>query len=545
MSKNEIPNREELVEKIKSLEFENSKLKREMSHLQTVFDCSPMLIWFKDDKNHILNANRMVADAANLPPEDIINKSTWDIYPDEADKYFRDDLEVISSGKPKLGIIETMQTANGKIYVQTDKVPWRDESGKVKGVIVFVSDITVRRRYEEEVYKSQKLKSLGVLAGGLAHDLNNLLGGITGNIDLATRSIEDGLDGSLYLQRLRPVLDKAKHLTQQLLTFSQGGAPVKMTVSIESLVGECIDFFSAGSNVECQLTTKSNLHNVDIDVNQMSQVITNLILNAQQAMPDGGKIDISLENVILNTYKKAIGTNLNGDFIKITIKDFGRGIPNEIMDNIFDPFFTTKETGTGLGLSISHSIIQRHGGNIDVKQNQFEDGVTVSVYLPASFSKPMQITKESVTAEDLNFKVLVMDDEPYIRELMSDMLSELHCTYNCVSDGKEAIKAFQSAIEENEPYDVVILDLTIHGGLGGKETVKNLRKIGKHFKALVSSGYSNDPVLSSPKDFGFDAVLKKPFGLNDLRVALSEFVKIRPKLVSIKNFQPDSAYGTK
>lgn len=509
--------------KVKLQEHEISMLKSEIRHLQAVFDYSPMMIYFKDDKNTILKVNKLAAEAVGVKAEELENRPSKDFFPGEADSYYQDDLEVINSGQPKLGIVETMKTSTGKIFVQTDKVPWRDESGQVKGVIVLVSDITIRKKYEEEIYKGQKLKSLGTLAGGLAHDLNNLLGGIAGNIDLALLSMKDREDATLYLNRIIPVIEKSKHLTQQLLTFAQGGAPVKKTVSIDELLAECVDFFSAGSNVTCQIISDTHPHFVSIDANQISQVINNMIMNSQQAMPDGGKITIKIGKVTLGkTETGKLNTNIS-HFIKISIKDHGQGISPEIIDNIFDPFFTTKEKGTGLGLSISHSIIKRHGGFIDVKPN-LPKGTIFSIYLPDIQGKLDTAAKETFDNGHIRAKVLLMDDEEFILDVTSGMLKMIGCECVCVKNGEEAIEQFESASTTLRPFDIVILDLTIHEGMGGKETIRRLRLSGQPFKAIVSSGYSNDPVMASPSEYGFDFVLPKPFGIEGLRQGLRNLI---------------------
>jgi two-component system cell cycle sensor histidine kinase/response regulator CckA len=502
-------NKAQLDEKIAALEAEISAAKTEISQYRTVFDHCPMMIWFKDNQNNILKVNKLAAQATNQTPQELENHATKDFYPGEADAYYQDDLEVIQSGQAKLGIIETIQTKNGKISVQTDKVPWYDAHGNIKGVIVLVSDITVRKKYEEEIYQSQKLKSLGILAGGLAHDLNNLLSGITGNIDLAALSVKEGEDCTVYLSRIKSVLDKARHLTQQLLTFAQGGAPVQACIPIEQLIYECIDLFSAGSNVNCKVSVKSKLHNVHIDAGQISQVFNNLILNAQQAMPNGGTIDIDLENI----------TRGNSEFVRISIKDRGQGISPENAEHIFDPFFSTKEKGTGLGLSISHSIIKRHGGEITFNSNEY-GGTTFHILLPASFEAPVASCRVPPPSTGIKARVLVMDDDQFILDSLANMLKAIGCDYHCVRNGTDALNFFKDAVRRNEPYDAVILDLTIHGGMGGKETIKRLRELNIPFKSLVSSGYSNDPVMSAPQKYGFDAVLRKPFGLDELRLAL-------------------------
>ena len=384
--------------------------------------------------------------------------------------------------------------------------------GKASGQSI-VRDITDRKRMEMELQKAQKLESVGILAGGIAHDFNNILTAILGNISLGKLYTRGEKNAERVLGEAEKATLHAKDLTQQLLTFSKGGAPVKETTSIINVVKDSANFVLSGSNIECNYEYTPDLWAVDVDSSQISQVIQNLIINAEQAMPNGKKINISLENMI---WEKDLPPALKpGKYVKITITDDGIGIPQEHINKIFDPYFTTKQKGSGLGLATTYSIIKRHEGHIEIK-SQIGKGTRVELYIPASEKKIFKKQFKSTNIEEGKGRILVMDDEEMLRELSKQFLSHLGYDVETVPDGESAIELFQSAIYANIPFSLVIMDLTIPGGLGGKETIIRLKEIDPKVKAIVSSGYSNDPVLANFKKYGFKAVLTKPYKIETL-----------------------------
>lgn len=388
-------------------------------------------------------------------------------------------------------------------------------------VIIIVRDITERKKREEELIRSSKLESLGVLAGGIAHDFNNLLTGIIGNASLARMlcSPEDRV--YKRLTELEDASLRAKDLTQQLLTFAKGGVPIKKTTSIASLLRDSITFAMRGSNVTCDLSIPEDLNPVEIDEGQITQVIHNLIINADQAMTKGGFIKVSAENISIS-----ISSGLpvqDGEYVKITVSDTGIGIPRENLIRIFDPYFTTKVEGNGLGLATVYSIIKNHGGYITV-ESEVGAGTTFYIYLPASHNKIAQ--KKAVEEGPIHGKgrILVMDDEEIVRVIAKELLTELGYKVEFAGDGVATIEVYNKAKKSGNPFDAVILDLTIPGGMGGKETVKKLIEVDPNVKAIVSSGYSNDPIMSDCTKYGFLAVIAKPYRVNELSRILHKVV---------------------
>ncbi len=392
-----------------------------------------------------------------------------------------------------------------------------------KNVMYAVSrDITERKQLEEERQKIVKLESIGILAGGIAHDFNNLLAVMRNNIYLSKMIIDR--DSELYenMESTEKVIYRASNLTQQLLTFAKGGMPVKNTSSIIDLIKESTGFALRGSNVNCEYNVSDDLWPVEVDEGQMNQVIHNLVLNAAQAMPNGGTIQTSLENFILDS---DIGLPLQGGaYVKITVKDQGVGIKEDQIMNIFDPYFTTKETGHGLGLSITYSIIRNHNGHITV-ESETGVGTTFTIYLPASEKHiDMNDLEEEVFIAGEG-KVLIMDDEEVIRESVKKLLINRGYEVECVNEGNEATALYKKAMEASRPFDAVILDLTIRGGMGGKETIKKLREINPNVKAIVSSGYSNDPVMANYREYGFCGLFAKHHKVTELGKTLHNIIK--------------------
>jgi nitrogen-specific signal transduction histidine kinase len=374
----------------------------------------------------------------------------------------------------------------------------------------------------DELQKARKLESIAALSGGIAHDYNNLLTVIIGNISLIQSYLHpDDVIFSL-LDEVYEASMIAKSLTQKLITFSKGGEPLKEAASISPMVESATEFTLSGSNIKCEFTIPDNLHLVEIDKTQISQAIHNLVMNAREAMPDGGTIHVSAENYDIT--EKTQGLN-SGQFVKISIQDQGVGIPSENLQKIFDPYFSTKQRGTqkgmGLGLSICHSIIKKHNGDVWV-ESETGLGTTVSILLPAFEGeipeKKPEAAEKSTTEKPVagRCRILVMDDEKMIVNLSSKLLNRLGYETQFASDGSEAIEMYKKAMESGEPFNAVILDLTIRGGMGGKETIQNLIKIDPQVKGIVASGYSDDPVMKDYEKYGFKGVVVKPYSMHEL-----------------------------
>jgi len=404
-----------------------------------------------------------------------------------------------------------MSDVNEKIWFEMHAYP----SGG--GVSVFFRDVTERKRTEEERLTTGKLESLGTLAGGIAHDLNNILTVISGNIGLA--QIEAPAGATNLLSSLGKAGQAAQHaarLSGQLLTFSKGGAPLKRVVSISQLLTHAAEFSLYGSNLRADIDIPVDLWKAEVDPGQIEQVINALMINAREAMPHGGTVCVSARNMELEDEEGALLPR--GRYLKITVADRGCGIDEEFVTKIFDPYFTTKPNGSGLGLAISYSVVKRHGGLLYL-ENSSSEGSTFSFYLPASdentvISEPM--VSERFTPFHHHNRVLVMDDEAAVRELISDLLVTLGFEVTAVPDGVEAVKTYERALRQGETFQAVILDATIRGGMGGVATIERLRKVDPNVTAIICSGYSDEAALSEFLSYGFRAALPKPFTRHDL-----------------------------
>ena len=385
--------------------------------------------------------------------------------------------------------------------------------------VVLANDITERIKMEEERLKTQKLESLGILAGGLAHDFNNLLTSIVGNISLAQLDTQEG--GAVYrrLEEAERASLRARDLTQQLLTFSKGGHPVKKTVLLGDLVRESAGFALRGSRSRCEFSIPADLRPVEADEGQLSQVINNLMINADQAMPEGGTITLTCRNVTIGP--AGVLPLAACDYVITSISDRGIGIPKEYFEKIFDPYFTTKQKGSGLGLATSYSILKRHGGHIAV-ESELGKGATFHLYLPVSTEVVIKKADEAGAGVRGTGRVLIMDDEEMIRDIASQMLGKMGYTVAVAADGAETIVVYTKARQAGKPFDLVIMDLTIPGGLGGKDTIRKLRELDPGVKAIVSSGYSNDPVMAEFENHGFCGVVSKPYTIKTLSEAVAK-----------------------
>ena len=397
--------------------------------------------------------------------------------------------------------------------------PIRDRESRIIGVVLVFRDITNEKKMEEELLKIRKLESVGVLAGGIAHDFNNLLSAILGNIELAAQLVGEYHKISPLLTSAQKASSRAAKLTQQLLTFSKGGEPVKETTSLPQLIQDSADFVLRGTPVSCSYDFADDLRLVDVDTGQMSQVIQNIIINAQQAMPEGGNIEIQGVNV--QEAAETLPCMHAGNFVKVVIQDTGTGIPDTIVDKIFDPYFSTKQLGHGLGLAICHSIISKHDGHITV-QSTAGKGTIFTIYLPASDGTGgTAIVNKTSTQSSKSARIMVMDDDAMLRDIARSQLKHLGHKVVVVPDGDKAVEQYKELLNTEEHIDIIIMDLTIPGGMGGKEAVRQILNINPDAKVIVASGYSNDPVMANCKEYGFSASVSKPFNLKELEKAIA------------------------
>ena len=390
-------------------------------------------------------------------------------------------------------------------------------SGQNAGVRGILLDLTEKQKMESMINNTTRLESLGVLAGGIAHDFNNLLTGIFGYIDLA-RSVSTDANVQEYLEATLASMTRARALTLQLLTFAKGGSPVQKLTPLIPFIQEAAQFPLSGSNVSCKFSLEENLWSCNIDKNQIGQVIDNIIINAQQAMPSGGAIEIAAENITFG--EKEHPPLAKGNYVKTSIKDFGIGIPKDILPRIFDPFYTTKTKGHGLGLATCYSIVNRHGGCIDVESEPGK-GSTFHIYLPASLETAAAHTATAIKHRGSG-TIIVMEDEEIIQHAFRKMLESLGYAVVCKKDGKEALDFYTRETMAGRAFTAMIFDLTVPGGMGGKEAVAEVRKLDKAIPVFVASGYADDPVMKNPLTYGFTASISKPFTIAELSEMLDK-----------------------
>lgn len=381
-----------------------------------------------------------------------------------------------------------------------------------------------RQQTDEHLLELSKLRSIGIIAGGIAHDLNNMLTIILGYISMVKFDVKGNINIFDKLTMAEKASLRAKGLAQQLLIFSKGESLIKKAAPILDIIKDSANFALSGSNVGYELSISDDLWSVEIDEDQMNQVFNNLIINARQAIPEGGTIKITAENIIIEREIREYGMQLqSGNHLKISIEDNGVGIPEKHLQKIFDPYFTSKQAGNGLGLATTYSIIKKHGGLITVDSRPGV-GTIFYIYLPASRkdTRKKEDAKERIIPG--RGKILVMDDEEDIRYVTKQMLVSIGYQVDLAKNGVEAINAYLNAIEDGKPFSAVIIDLTIQGGKGGKETIKELLEIDPNIKAIVSSGYPDNPVMTNYKKYGFKDVMAKPYKIEKLSKILNDVI---------------------
>jgi len=396
--------------------------------------------------------------------------------------------------------------------------PIRDKNSDTVGVVLVFRDMTEKYKLLANAQRNDRLDALGILAGGIAHDFNNLLAGLFGYLDQAQRLSSENLV-VLNLEKALSVYGRARDLTQQLLTFSKGGTPIKHTGDLRPLLRESSAFALSGTNIACSCEFEPDLWVCDFDKNQLAQVIDNILINAHQAMPNGGRVQIRAQNVRLESLEHS--PLPAGAYLKISISDTGIGIPQDKIHRIFDPFYTTKQTGNGLGLATCHSIIRKHDGTIEV-DSVLGQGTRFDIYLPASHRGTKCPTDEKPVMHHGQGRMLVMDDEDYMRDVLSMAFKTMGYETATATDGAGAVALWQQAKREENPFKGIFLDLTIKGGMGGKEASKLLRELGAEMPIVATSGYSGDPIISKPAENGFTASIQKPFTLEDLSALMNQ-----------------------
>lgn len=467
-----------------------------------------------------ISVNDVMCEYTGYTKEEFLSFRLWDVLKEESLNKVIERYKEILKGEavPEIAEYEIIGKNDRKLSILVNtRIEYEDEK-PVRATVV-AHDITERKQLELELFKAQRLESLGVLAGGIAHDFNNILCAIMGNISLAQRKTAAGEDITKLLDEALRASSRASALTQQLLVFSKEGAPVQRTASISEVLRETSAFALRGSNVKCEFGIAEDLWPVRVDVGQFSQVIHNLVINAVQAMPEGGAIRVQANNVV---NKSVPGLPLKqGRCVEISVQDQGIGIPQQHLPKVFDPYFTTKRQGSGLGLAMTYTTIKRHEGHIKV-ESEMGKGTTFHIYLPAAKEEPAKTGDLEAYPLKGEGRILVMDDEEPVRKVAEKMLIELGYEVQCARNGAEALTLYEEAVRFGRSFDAVIMDLTIPGGLGGKETIQRLLRIDPQAKVIVSSGYSRDPIMSNFEKYGFRGVVTKPYGIEELSRALHD-----------------------
>ena len=459
-------------------------------------------------------------EAAGRPLEEvfhIINEQTREVCENPVTK-------VVSSGQIfGLANHTALITKEGiERSINDSGAPILDAESNIIGVVLVFRDVTEQIKTEKELLKVKKLESIGVLAGGIAHDFNNILAAILGNINLAVLDINLKPETKKLLDAAEKASLRAKDLTQQLLTFSKGGEPIKQAASIREVIKDSADFVLHGGNVDCRYHIPDDIWFVEIDKGQISQVIQNIIINAKHAMPDGGTIQVTGKNIDPLHLQDINHLPRDTNFVEVTITDSGIGMPVDIIDKIFDPYFSTKQEGSGLGLAVSHSIITKHNGHITVKSTPGV-GTSFSIYLPVSrFQQEKEKEEEIMEVAKGKAKIMVMDDDEMIRDVAQSMLSLMGHEVLLAQDGVEALALYKEHSDSGEPIAIVIMDLTIPGGMGGQDAVKEVLAFDPDAKVIVCSGYSNDPIMANCQQYGFCAAIVKPYQLQELTKVINQ-----------------------
>jgi two-component system, cell cycle sensor histidine kinase and response regulator CckA len=406
--------------------------------------------------------------------------------------------------------------------ITASAAPIRDDAGRIIGAVLVFRDVTEKQKAETQMLTESKLQSVGLLAGGIAHDFNNLLTTIIGNLSLARMPGSSREEVAQMLGDAERAALRAKDLTHQLLTFARGGAPIRKPTQLHEVIREACQFVLHGSNVQCDYTLAGDAWPVEADKGQIRQILNNLVLNARQAMPHGGKMEVRMENTELTA--NSLPPLAAGKYVKISIRDHGPGIDPEHLPRIFEPYFTTKKVGTGLGLATVYSVVRKHDGQIKAVSEPGK-GTTFEIYLPASKRPALPASsRPKPVIYSGHGRILVVDDEAPIRKFLTMMLQKFGYEAETANDGEEAIARYTAARSDGRPFDVIIMDLTIPNGMGGCEAVRRLRELDPKVRAIASSGYSLDPVMANYRDYGFCGVIPKPYRPDDLDRMLKEII---------------------
>ena len=510
-------------------------LKRSEERFRSLSECSPLGIFRTDGRGLFRYTNRRWQEISGLGVMESLGEG-WAgaIHPEDRDIFLAEWKRCVAEGR-KLQLDLRVLTPPGAVkWAHMQAAPMGSDGGGISGYVGTVEDVTDRKRMEDDLLKARKLEAIGIFAGGIAHDFNNLLGAVVGYVNLAQIDMDQASSGFKSLESALEAARQASELTRRFITFSAGGNPAKEAAAVGSLVADAVALSLSGSNVRAEYDLSDDLWEVEIDPAQMRQAISCIAINAREAMPGGGAVKVTAENVEVTPLTVGHDFPVNeGRYVKLTILDQGIGIPPENLPKIFDPYYSTKERGSqrgmGLGLAIAFSIITRHRGHIHV-ESQPGVGTAFHIHLPALEDtiekrtgeiEPPEVRRDARPAGKV--RLLLLEDEEIVAKMTIHMLR--HLGYEDVEharEGMEAVERFSRARESGAPFDLAILDLTVKGGMGGRDVIKRLAAISPAVRAIVSSGYSGDPVMSRCTDYGFLGSLPKPYGIRELKEALEK-----------------------
>jgi two-component system cell cycle sensor histidine kinase/response regulator CckA len=500
-------------------------LRKQQQEQEMIFHSAPGMIFYKDKENRILRANRAVAESIGMSVKEIEGKSTFDLYPEDAAQYYRDDLEVIETGQPKLGIVEPYRTpAGGMRWVRTDKIPYRDQDGNIIGIIVFALDITEQRALEQQFRQAQKMEAVGRLAGGVAHDFNNLLMVIKGHSELLLDAIPQEERLIRKVENIQKAADRAATLTRQLLAFSRMQVLEPKIVDLNTVISDMSKLLPrlVGEDIELQIVCGEKLGNIKADPSEIEQVLVNLAVNARDAMPNGGKLVIETANAELDdSYSRKHPSMVPGSYVLLSVSDTGIGMDAETQAHVFEPFFTTKEKGkgTGLGLATVYGVVKQSGGYIWL-YSEPEQGTTFKIYLPR-VEKPAEVARRKSSSKELprgTETILLVEDELEVREVAAEFLRE--CGYT-VLEARDGIDAVKVADQHAAPIHILLTDMVMPG-MGGRDLASRLGSLRPGMKLIYMSGYTEYARHTNDESLPTGLHLAKPFTRSALAKKIRE-----------------------
>jgi len=518
---------QELVVEIKHRRQTEAELRQERDMAQRYMDMAGVMLLALDKDGYVTMCNRKGAEITGYSESELIGENwfTHTMTSDGREQRRKLYIDSLLGRTPWMKYDENpIITKSGeKRMISWHNTPLKNDKGEVIGSLSSGLDITEKEKAESEIRRAQKLESIGTFAGGIAHDFNNFLMVIQGNIELAQMSLDNPSKISDLLEEAVAGAGRARGLTQQLITFSKGGEPRKNVFKLTDLVQETVGFVLTGSNVTLNINIDNALWSCNADAGQIEQVVANLAVNAKQAMPEGGVLHISVDNLSAEEAEKKGFDAV--DYIEMTVRDEGCGIPKDVIPKIFDPYFTTKSKGSGLGLAISYSIIKRHEGHINVESEQGK-GTSFRILLPAVIEKVVKNIPKPKTAKlARSYKILLMEDEPMVGDVIKIMLEMQKCRASVALDGVEAIEMYKTARGTDDPYDAVILDIIVPNGMGGKEASCKLLELDPDAKLIISSAYSDDPLMAKYAENGFMGCIAKPYTCSELEVVLKSVLE--------------------